>query len=386
MSTTTVLERLCSERDEARNAAIAIAETDGFNPEDPTYVALEAEASSLDARVGALHSLIEARSAADAFDGKMAKAVRRQEDRQAQPVETRPTWGEAFVRSEIFTSYGMRGTSSRLEIDDDVQTRALPTGLADLIAAGFKGAPTQVDTTPPTAPTPLMDNIAQIPVSTNAIEYIAWTKKAGGATKVAEKAAKPSAEFAPTVTPATLDNFAVYTQLTRQMIEDQAAVAAKINGELRNDVLKAEEADAVAVLAAATAAIPDVVNADLLKSIRMGVGTVQAAGYAPNAVLLNPADWASLDIGVMGGTLGGPTVGANFWGLRPIPSSAQAAGTAIVGDFRSAVEHYFRSQVSLYVTDSHGDTFLSNVFTLLAERRGKTVVVRPAALVEAKTA
>ena len=265
-----------------------------------------------------------------------------------------------------------------------MQTRALPTGLADLVAAGFTGGKTQIDTSPPQAPTPLMDNISQIPVSTNAIEYIAWTKKAGGAAKVAEKAAKPSAEFGPTVTPATLDNFAVYTQLTRQMIEDQAAVAAKINGELRNDVLKAEEADAVAVLAAASASIPDTTNADLLAAIRQGVGTVQAAGYAPNAVLLNPADWAALDIGVMGGTLGGPTVGANFWGLRPIPSSAQAAGTAIVGDFRSAVEHYFRSQVTLYVTDSHGDTFLSNVFTLLAERRGKTVVVRPAALVEAK--
>ena len=35
---------------------------------------------------------------------------------------------------------------------------------------------------------------------------------------------------------------------------------------------------------------------------------------------------------------------------------------------------------------SHADTFLSNVFTLLAERRGKTAVVRPQALVEAKTA
>ena len=41
MSTTTVLERMCSERDEARNAAIAMAEADGFSPQDPTYKALE---------------------------------------------------------------------------------------------------------------------------------------------------------------------------------------------------------------------------------------------------------------------------------------------------------------------------------------------------------
>ena len=38
-------------------------------------------------------------------------------------------------------------------------------------------------------------------------------------------------------------------------------------------------------------------GSNLLTAIRMGVGTVQAAGYAnPNAVLLNPADYATLDV------------------------------------------------------------------------------------------
>ena len=380
-----VLERLCTERDEVRNAAIQIAETDGFDPEDKTYKALEQEASELDARVGALHGLIEARSAADALDGKMAKATQRQAQRQEPDVQTRESWGETFTRSDAFTNYSYRGTSGRLEIDDDIQTRALPTGISDLVAANFRGVPFQVDTTPNAAPTPLMDTVNQIQVSQNAIEYVAWTKKAGGAAKVAEKAAKPSAEYGPTVTPATLDNFAVYTQLTRQMMEDQAAVTSLIDGELRRDVAKAEENDAAAVLAAAAASIPDASGGgDLLAAIRVGIGTVQAAGYNPTAVLMNPADWADLDIAVMGATNNGPAVGRNFWGLRPIPSIAQAAGTAIVGDFTSAVHHYFRSAITLYVTDSHDVTFLSNVFTLLAERRSKTVVVRPAALVEAK--
>jgi HK97 family phage major capsid protein len=291
-----------------------------------------------------------------------------------------------FIESDVFTGYPTRGTSARFEVDyDSLQTRALPTGIADLVAAGFKGSPYQVDTTPPRAPTPLMDNVAQIQVSGNSIEYIAWTKKAGGATKVAEKAAKPSAEWGPTVTPATLDTFAVYTQLTRQMIEDFAAVRTLIDGELRNDVAKAEEADAAALMVASAATIPDATSTvDLLSAIRVGIGTVQAAGYEPNAVLLNPADWAALDIVVMGATVNGPTIGQSFWGLRPIASSAVAAGNAIVGDYRSAIHHYYRSAISLYVTDSHADTFLSNVFTLLAERRSKTVIVRPAALSSAR--
>lgn len=384
---TAVLDKLCTERDEVTAAAVAIAESDDFTPDDKTYTELRSRATDLNARIGSLADLLDQQSAADQLDGRLAKSAQRRDQQQTQQVQTRESasWGDQFIRSEEFTNYRGRGTSGMFELDTgDVQTRALPTALSDLIAAGFKGAPYQVDTSAPAAPTPLMNNVTQVQVSGNALEYLAWSKKAGGATKVAEKAAKPSAEWGPTVTPSTLDNFAVYTQMTRQMIEDFPAVRSLIDNELRRDVARAEEADAAAVLAAAAASIPDASNADLLSAIRMGIGTVEAAGYNASAVLLNPADWAALDLAVFAGTASGPSMQSQFWGLTPIASSAQAAGTAIVGDFRSAVHHYYRSAISLYITDSHGDTFLSNVFTLLAERRSKTVVVRPQALVEAK--
>jgi hypothetical protein len=231
------------------------------------------------------------------------------------------------------------------------------------------------------APTPLLDAISSFRVDQNAVEFVKWAKVAGGAAVVAEKANKPSAEFAPTVTSDTLDNVAVWTQITRQMAEDQRTVMDKINNELRRDVLREEEAQAAAALAAAT--LPTATAATLLGAIRSGLATVQAAGYAPNAVLLNPADWADLDIDVMGNTLNGPQVSQRFWGLTPIPAASQPAGTATVGDFRAGVERYVRSEVSLYVTDSHASTFIANVLTILAERRSLTAVVRPQALVEA---
>jgi HK97 family phage major capsid protein len=386
---TTVLEKLCSERDEARAAAVAMAESDQFNPEDKTFLDLKTRASELDGRVAALADLIESRSAADNPDGKLAKAAQHRQREAEKPRElaTRASWGEMFVRSDEFAGYRGRGTSPIMTVDlAELQTRALPTGLSDMVAAGLKPAAYGVDVTPPVPPTPLMDNVTQISVSSNAIEYVSWAKIAGGAAKVAEKAAKPSAEWKPTVTSSTLDTWAVYTQLTRQLIEDMPAVRSYIDGQLRYDVARAEEADAVAVLAAAAATIPDAVDPDLMKAIRIGIGTVEAAGYSPTAVLLNPADWAMLDITVLQETNAGPVRSRTFWGLTAIPANAQPAGTAVVGDFRSAIHHYTRSQIALYVTDSHADTFLANVFTLLAERRGKTAVVRPQALVEAKTA
>ena len=388
---TTVIDRLITERDEVRNAAVAMAESEEFNPDDATFADLQTRATELDKRVAALAGLMDARAAADTLDGKIAKASNRrtreeEERRNGKGLETRESWGDLFVRSDEFTGYRGRGTSAIVTLDlDDVQTRALPTGLSDMVAAGLRPSPYSVDLTPPRPPTPLLDNVTQISVSSNAIEYVSWAKVAGGAAKVAEKAAKPSAEWSPTVTSSTLDTWAVYTQLTRQLIEDMPAVRSFIDGELRWDVARAEEADAVAVLGAAAAAIPDAVDPDLMHAIRKGIGTVEAAGYSPTAVMLNPADWALLDIEVLQETNMGPTRSQTFWGLRPIAANAQPAGTAVVGDFRSAVHHYTRSQIALYVTDSHADTFLSNVFTLLAERRGKTAVVRPQALAEAKT-
>lgn len=378
---TAVLDRIRAERDEVRDAAIALAEADDFNDQDPTFIDLQTRATALDARVSTLSGLLTARDAVDARDARDARAGRAQRRNDERDSETRPmSWGESFIRSDVFTTYPGRGTSSRLTLEDMPQMRALPTGVADLIAAGWKGGTVTVDASAPPTPTPLLDAMTGVTVSQNAIDVVVWAKVAGGAAKVAEKAAKPSAEWAPTVTPSTLDTIAVYTQLTRQLIEDAPAVRSLIDGELQREVLVKEEAEAAAALTAAT--LPTADGADLLSAIRVGIGTVQAAGYSPNAALINPEDWAAIDIAILGGTMRGPVINSNFWGLSLIASADQPAGTATVGDFKAGVQHYTRSGVSLYVTDSHADTFLSNVFTLLAERRSKTLVTRPAALCE----
>jgi HK97 family phage major capsid protein len=385
MSNTAVLDRLRQERDQARDAAIALAEAEDFDPAQPgPLTELEERATTLDKQIERLAALQQQRAAADQLDGRLAKAVQTRAEQQT-PIAAGLSWGDAFTRSDEFLNYRQRGSSPMFYLEVGAhEDRALPTSLQGLVTAGLTPTKTVVDTTPNRAPTPLLDSINRVQVAGNAIEFVSWAKVAGGAAVVAEGAAKPSAEWAPTVTPDVLDTIAVYTQLTRQLIEDMPAVRDYINGELQRDVVRAEEDGAAAALAAAT--LPAVTGSDLLGAIRVGIATVQEEGYAPNAVLLNPQDWADLDNVVMGATLAGPVIRQSFWGLTPIPSSAQAAGTAVVGDFRAGMTQFYRSQVALYVTDSHANTFLSNVFTLLAERRAKSVVVRPQALVECSVA
>lgn len=326
----------------------------------------------IDAQIKPLAEFMETRSAAADLTRNLGRSERREASRS---TENR-SFGDQFIASEVFGEYRGRGTSSRFT----VESRALPTGLSE-IADLLPRAP-RVDATAPTS-TPLLDAMSPITVSGNAIETIVWAKT-GGAAKVAEKAAKPSVEFTPTVTPFTLDTVAGFTQMTRQMIEDAPAVRDSINGQLVRDVALKLEAEAAAALAAAT--LPTATATSLIAAIRTGVGTVQAAGYNPGVVILNPADWAALDIDVFGSTLGGPVNGQSFWGLRPVSAVSQPAGTATVADLNAGVQYFRRSGVSLYITDSHGDTFLSNVFTVLAEARAKTVVTRPAALVECSVA
>ena len=134
------------------------------------------------------------------------------------------------------------------------------------------------------------------------------------------------------MTPATLEMIATYTQLDPAADRGLPAVRSLIDSELRREIAREEEEHAAAALVAAT--LPTASGDDLLSAIRVGIGTVQAAGYSPNAVLLNPADYADLDIAVMGATLLGPAIRQNFWGLTPIPANSQPAGTATVGDFR----------------------------------------------------
>jgi HK97 family phage major capsid protein len=373
-----VLDGLREQRDEARSGAVALAESDKFDPQDEVYVGLKTRAENLDKRIGEITELLEAKKSSDALDGRLSKAEKRSAPQSSgwSVQNEQVSFGEAFVRSEQFTEYAgsPRGRMPKLEL------RALPTGLAAMGTAGLDLGKTTVDVQPPTAPTPLLDNINRVQVTSNAIDYVSWAVVAGAAAIVAEGAAKPSVEFGPTVTSDSLDNIAAYTQLTRQLIEDAPSVRDMINNMLVREILREEEEQVATALSAAT--LPTAEGEDLLAAIRVGVGTVQAAGYAPNAVLLNPADWAALDNVVMGSTLNGPTIRQNFWGLVPIPSTAQSAGTATVGDFRTGVTQFYRSEVALYITDSHASTFLSNVFTLLAERRALAAVVRPDALVE----
>ena len=287
--------------------------------------------------------------------------------------------GELVTSSAEFRGYTGRGSMPPVEVTDylNLEQRAVIT-TASLAIPPFVWA-----NPAPAQKTPLVDAVSVVRVSSGSVEWVETGPDPVAAT-VPEGTDKPEATIVFTPKTSSLDTIAHWSQITRQALADASYIRSLIETKLRNGLARKVEADIATLLAGAT--LQQAVNADLMHAIRIGVGMVESHGYSPNAVVLNPADYAALDIATYLNNNSGPSRVTNFWGLTPIPVSSQPAGSAIVGDFKEGVTLFDRGVADVFVTDSHGDLFIKNVLVILAEGRYKSAITDPLALAETAAA
>jgi HK97 family phage major capsid protein len=390
----TYLNRLTGERDTLSQLATDMSEKaareerDLTDTEQRSMSTWQERCTEIDRQLVEFNAQAESQRAYARLRVQLEDQGEEREERQSRLTRTTSALdqlsvGQAFVDSDEFRSYPGRGQGRAFETSDylRLEERALIT-TTTLAIPNMVLPPRVQDINIP----PLLSVVDVVSTSAGVVEWVTVTGDPQ-ALVVAEGAAKPEAVMTFTPTSAPLDTIAHWSQITRQALDDASYIRSVVEGKLRRGLALAI-ADAIndALVAATlpTATVP--AGGSLLNAIRAGVGTVQSAGYMPNAVMLNPADWAALDIAVMGGTLGGPTVGSNFWGLTPIPSRWQTAGVALVGDFKAGVVWFDRNVSSVFVTDSHVDNFIKNILVILAETRGKAAVPEPNALCECSVA
>lgn len=334
--------------------------------------AMKAEARSLaaaveagtasDAQVAELASLVEKIEARQAAADLAAKAVA-----AAAEAPVAETTEKRSLASQ-FASYNGRGTSDKVE----VETRAAIT-LGDLVLE-----PNTINVPTPGFQAPLTALVNRVPVSSNAVEYVV-TDVTYGADFVAEGEEKPETTFSFEAVPATLEVIANHSAATRQSLEDAAQLESIITNGLTSGLARKVEAHIADVVTTAPA-VGTASGESLLAAIRNGISEVESFGYTPNVVIVNPADYAALDLEVLGATVSGPVRGTSFWGLRAVSSTSVDAGTAFVGDFGAAVNLYDRGTAAVYMTDSHEGNFTKNIINILAETRVKAAVVAPKAI------
>lgn len=337
----------------------------------------ENRAAALDDEIKRLETVERGNQAFQAVVGRVGIADEREERQRAQQreaehprIETRSV-GEMFVNSEEFKRYNGGGSSQKVEFDGFLEERAAIT--TDLLSI-----PAYVHTpNAPTFATPLLNVIGREVVSSGNVEYITWGP-VSEAQVVAEGALKPEATLVPTPANDALDTYAHWKAISRQALEDAPRIQSIVETHLRQGLAKALATAATGVLNAATGFIP-VAADDLYKGIRVGVGEVQEEGWQPNAVLVNPSDFADLDINTAADANAGPNAFSSYWGVTPVPVPGIASGTAYVGDFKEALTWFDRNRSAVYLTDSHADYFIRNLLVVLAETRALFAVTNATA-------
>lgn len=393
----TYLKRLLDERDSLTTSANSITdkaaadERDLTDTERASLATMQQRCADLDGQIGTYNEQAESQRA-------YAK-IRTAAEVNAEPVQTRALepvqtgtavleqagedWFKPFLRSAELANYSGHGSSGRVECGSLLDERAAGPILTSSLTAGtvhpyrWTG-----NMQTPFDISPLLALCQRVPVDAGAVDYIYITPApATAAPVVAEGAAKPEADFTVNLVSKTLQTYAHWKAASRQALDDLSTLQTLMENYLRAGVQRAIEGGIVDALAADTN-IGGATGATMLEAARAGMAEVQSNHRTPNGLVLNPADWASIDLAAFAASVQGAVVQNSPWGLTIAASPDLPAGTGYVGDFKSGVSVFDRGVSNVYATDSHTDFFLKNVIVILAETRALPAVTDSASLVK----
>lgn len=256
-------------------------------------------------------------------------------------------------------------------------------------------------------PLTILDLVDRRPISTNSVEWVQEVTAPSGAAEVAEGSAKPESTLSLQLVTDTAATIAHWVNITRQTLDDETQLQGYIEGRLSFGLLKRLNAQVlngngtapnlrgilqtsgIGTYTAGTATEAAII------SVRKAKTVAQLSEYDPDAVVMNPIDWEAIELSTDSqGTFrvspnvqsGAPAV---IWGLRVVSTTAitgttfgTTGGTFLVGAFREGATLWERTQVQMFITDSHASNFTSNILTLLAELRAALSVWRPKAFVK----
>jgi HK97 family phage major capsid protein len=219
-----------------------------------------------------------------------------------------------------------------------------------------------------------------------------------GASAVAEASAKPEVTQTFEQYDAPARKIAGWIRATDEILMDAPTLQGYIDSRLSYMIMVREEQQVIAgtgnapeleginvVTGTQTQATP---TGDYPAIIGRAIGKVENVDGEANGVATNPLDyWLATTSRYStafdnSGNGGAPAVvGGVTWGLPAIRTRALAAGSAIVGDWRSATL-FDRMQTVIRTADQHDDLFIKNQVVILAEERVALAIHRPALFVK----
>lgn len=306
--------------------------------------------------------------------------------------EPEETGGEMFVKSESYKAFVAGGaTKCRVEVKNTLQTSdtVTPAVRTPMVPGAFQ-------------PLTLESVIPSLTTTANAIEFAKETTWTNNAAEVAEAAEKPESALAWTLVSTPVQTVAHWIRISRQLAMDNTALAAYVDTRMRYGVnhrveMQLGAGDGVApnlsgILDTGNFTAHGYADAALgstLKKfalVRKIIADLTIAGYAPDAILLNPADWATMELELLTSTSNALRVGTDslgrttVWGIPVYQAIGITADQVVVASLSQGCTIHNREGMVVAMSESDDDNFTKNLITIRAERRLALTVETPAAI------
>lgn len=236
----------------------------------------------------------------------------------------------------------------------------------------------------------LLESLTRLKVSSSSFEYVrldGYTNAA--AVQVAEGDAKAEGSVDSELVTSNIATIAHWTRASLQVLSDAPAltqqldnllsygVSAKLETELLNGV---GGSGRILGLVPQAVAFTPTVGAKPADAIGEAKTALEAAGWMPSLIVMNPVDWFDIaseraDTGNGQYVLGSPRdpSGPGLWGVPVVTTPGIASGTTLVLD-ASQVALLDRESVTVMASREDGANFTTNMVTLLAEMRAGLAV------------
>jgi HK97 family phage major capsid protein len=337
----------------------------------------------------AMTGMNEAKARMDELEQKMARG--------GNANERAMTAGERFTESEEFKAFaGEQRPRGRVLVD----VKDISSLTTD--AAGSVGTLIQPDRAAavmlPDRRLTIRSLLAQGNTSSNSIEYDAEKLFTNAAAPVAEGALKPQSEIQYEEKTATVRTIAHWMRASVQVLADAPGLRSMIDNRLRYGLDFVEEQQllngsgvgqnlpGLVTSATAYAAPGALVAGQMIDTIRLSHLQVALAEYPANGTVLNPIDWAFIEMlkdGEGRYLIGNPqgSISPTLWGLPVVATQAMTVDKFLTGAFNMAAQIFDRQDSTVEVSTEDQDNFVKNKVTIRAEKRLALAIYRPAAIV-----
>lgn len=330
----------------------------------------------------ALTKLNELKERADELEQKLAR-------KPASDGTEQKSFGAQFVESTEFKSFATSGYRGNVRVEMKEITAA------DGVARSQRE--TDIVSMPQRRMT-VRDLLTVIPTTSASIDYVKQTTRTNAAATVAESAAKPYSDYVWTETNVPVRVIAHLAKVTRQALDDVTQLQGEIESEMRYGLRYTEEVQLLSgdgnapnlngLITQATAFSAPVNPAGtetMLDNIRLGLLQAELALYETDGIVLNPGDWALIEL--LKDSAGGyiftnpqQMTQPRLWGKPVVSTPAMTVDKFLVGGFKEQ-RIYDRMAPEVLISSENVDDFEKNLYTMRCEERIALAVRRPGALI-----